>query len=94
VVRLLFASGTREGETSVFRLKNDKFVQLETAEMSVEVNGNVRNQYVEPVRWTKPGTLVLTQFTIFRATGDSTIEFTVRFDESGKFRVISKRNKR
>ena len=87
-------SGTRSGETSVHRLQGDKFVSLDAAEMSVDVKGDVRNQYVEPVRWLKPGTLVLKQFTIFRGgNSSSTIEFTVRFDESGKFRVISKRNK-
>jgi hypothetical protein len=40
----------------------------------------------------KPGTLILKQFTIFRGgSGDSTIQFTVRFDDSGKFHVISKK---
>jgi hypothetical protein len=87
-------SGTRQGETSVYRLQGDKFVQLETGEMEVPVKGDVRNQYLEPLRWLKkPGTLVLSQFTIFRGTGDSTIELTVRFDGNGKFHVISKRKK-
>lgn len=86
--------GARLGETSVHRLEGDKFVVLETEEMSVEVKGRARNQYIEPVRWLKPGTLVLKQYTMFRGDGESTIEFTVRFDKSGKFHVISKRNKR
>jgi hypothetical protein len=87
-------SGTRQGETSVHRLQGEKFVQLETGDMSVEVKGDTRNQYVEPARWLKPGTLVLKQFTIFRdGESSSTIDFTVRFDESGQFHVISKRNK-
>ena len=88
-------SGPRVGETSVYRLRGDKFVQLETDDLSVPVKGDTRNQYVEPIRWQKPGTLVLKQFTIFRGgSGDSTVEFTVRFDDSGKFHVISRKNKR
>lgn len=86
-----FSSGPRERETSVYRWKGDKFVQLDTEQMGVEVKGDTRNQYVEPVRWQKPGTLVLKQFTIFRGGGDSTVQFTVRFDDSGKFHVIGKK---
>jgi hypothetical protein len=37
----------------------------------------------------KPGTLALEQFSIFR--GGATIQFTVRFDEHGKFYVISRK---
>ena len=89
-------SGPRVGDTYIYRWRDNKFVRLETDELSVPINGDVRNQYVEPVRWLKPGTLVLKQEVIFRGDDarDSTIEFTVRFDESGKFRVISKRKKR
>ena len=83
-------SGPRVGDTSVYRLKGNKFIQLNTEQMSVPVKGDTRNQYIEPVRWLKPGTLVLKQFTIFRGGGDSTIQFIVRFDDSGKFHVISK----
>jgi hypothetical protein len=88
------SSGPRERETNVYRWQKDKFVQLDTGEMSVDVSGDVRNQYIEPVRWLKPGTLVLEQFTILRGGGDSNIQFTVRFDESGKFQVIGKKKTR
>jgi hypothetical protein len=60
--------------------------------MSVDVKGNARNQYIRPTRWVKPGTLLLQQQTIFRGdAGESMIQFTVRFDESGKFHIISKK---
>ena len=86
------SSGPRDRETNVYHWKGDKFVQLDTEEMNVDVKGDVRNQYIEPVRWTKPGTLVLKQFTIFRGGNDSsTIQFTIRFDDSGKVHVISKK---
>jgi hypothetical protein len=85
-------SGPRVGDTYVYRLEAGKFVLLNTDELSVPVKGDARNQYIEPVRWSKPGTLVLKQYTIFRGdAGDSTIQFTVRFDDSGKFHVISKK---
>jgi hypothetical protein len=88
-------SSPRLGETSVYHLEAGKFVHFEAEELNVPVKGDTRNQYTEPVRWLKPGTLVLKQYTIFRGEGgDSTIEFTVRFDESGKFHIVGKRNKR
>jgi hypothetical protein len=85
-------SGPRVGDTSVYRLQGGKFVMLDTEQMSVPVKGDARNQYIEPVRWLKPGTLLLKQYTIMRGgTGDSSIQFTVRFDDSGKFHLISKK---
>lgn len=85
----------REGDTAVYHLQGDKFVPLDTEKMSVDVKGDVRNEYIEPMRWVKPGTLLLKQHTIFRGdAGDSTIQFTVRFDENGKFHVVSKKKVR
>jgi hypothetical protein len=84
-------SGSRVGDTIVYRLQGDKFVMLDPGQISVPVKGDARNQYIEPVRWLKPGTLVLKQHTIFRAGGDSNIQFTVRFDNNGKFQVIGKK---
>ena len=87
-----YMSGPRVGDTNVYHLEGDKFVLLETEQMSVDAKGDTRNQYIEPVRWVKPGTLLLKQYTIFRGgTGDSTIQFTVRFDNDGKFHIISKK---
>jgi hypothetical protein len=84
-------SGSRVGDTTVYRLQNDKFVGLDSGQISVPVKGDARNQYIEPIRWLKPGTLLLKQHTIFRSGGDSSIQFTVRFDESGKFHLISQK---
>lgn len=86
------SAGPRVGETEVYNLRGDKFVQLEGDEIRLEVKGDVKNEYIRPLRWVKPGTLSLQQFSIFRGgAGDSTIQFAVRFDEQGKFHVISKR---
>jgi hypothetical protein len=87
--------GHRVTETSAYHWKGDKFEPLTTEEMSVDPGGDARNQYITPIRWTKSGTLAVNQFTIFtKGSGDSTIEFTVRFDENGKFHVVSKKKVR
>jgi len=87
--------GHRVTETSAYHWKGDKFEPLATEKMSVDPGGDARNQYITPLRWVKPGTLVLNQFTIFyKGAGDSTIEFTVHFDERGKFHVINRKKVR
>jgi hypothetical protein len=62
--------------------------------LQVDVEGDVRNQYVNPVRRVKPGVLLLEQYDIFRGgeRKDATYRFTASFDEkTAKFRVISKK---
>lgn len=91
-----FAYGVSEGhrvtETSVCHWTGDHFEPLTTENLSVDPGGDARNQYITPLRWTKPGTLVLNEFTIFYYNkGDSTFEFTVRFDDAGKFHVLSRK---
>jgi len=84
--------GQRVTETRVCRGSDDRFEKLKTEYLGVDPGGDVRNDYVTPLRWVKPGTLVLEQFSIFRGgAGDAKIQFTVRFDEHGKFHVISKK---
>jgi hypothetical protein len=89
------SQGHRVTETSVYHQSGDKFEPIDTENLSVSPGGDARNQYIEPVRWLKPGTLVLKQFTIFfYGKGESTFEFTVRFDADGKFHVISRKKVR
>src|SRR5262245_41665733 len=84
--------GQRVTETRVCHRSGDRFEKLKTEYLGVDADGDVRNEYVTPVRWVKPGTLTLEQFSIFRGgAGDSKIQFTVRFDEDGKFHVIGKK---
>jgi hypothetical protein len=86
------SQGHRVTETSVYHQSGDKFEPIDTENLRVDPGGDARNQYIEPVRWLKPGTLVLNQFTIFfYEKGESTIEFSVRFDEHGKFHVLSRK---
>jgi hypothetical protein len=84
--------GQRVTETRVCHRSGDRFEALKTEYLGVDPGGDVRNEYVAPLRWVKPGTLVLEQFSIFRGgAGDAKIQFTVRFDEHGKFHVLSKK---
>ena len=84
--------GQRVTETHVCHRSGDRFEKLKTEYLGVDPGGDVRNQYVTPLRWVKPGTLLFEQFSIFRGgAGDARIHFTVRFDEHGKFHVISKK---
>ena len=84
--------GQRVTETRVCHRSGDRFEALKTEHLGVDPGGDVRNEYVTPLRWVKPGTLVLEQFSIFRGgAGDAKIQFTVRFDEHGKFHVIGKK---
>ena len=84
--------GQRVTETYVCHRSGDRFEKLKTEYLGVDPGGDVRNEYVTPLRWVKPGTLALEQFSIFRGgAGDAKTQFTVRFDEHGKFHVSSKK---
>ena len=88
------SSGPRVTDTYVYHRSNDKFTQLETEDLRVNAKGDVRNEYVSPIRWIKPGVLLLQQFDIFRGGNgeDATYQFTAKFDEkTGKFQIGSKK---
>jgi hypothetical protein len=89
---LAVSEGPRVTETSVFHRKGSEFEKLDTEDLTVDPGGDARNQYIEPIRWVKPGALLLKQLTIFRGgSGDSTIQFTALFDKTGKFRIVGKK---
>jgi hypothetical protein len=45
----------RVGYTTVYRQRGDKFVELNKLEnLKVDVKGDVRNEYIRPLRWTEP----------------------------------------
>src|SRR6266566_7345368 len=57
----------RVGYTSVYRQRGDKFVAVNNPdELRTDVKGDVRNEYVQPLRWTRSGVLLLEQLSIFR----------------------------
>jgi hypothetical protein len=88
------SEGHRVTDTYVYHRSGDDFSRLETEKLRVDAKGDVRNEYVKPVRWVRPGVLLLEQFDIFRG-GDSeeaTYQFTAKFDEkTGKFQISSKK---
>jgi hypothetical protein len=87
-------SGSRVTDTYVYHRSGDDFTQLETEELRVDVKGDVRNEYVRPIRWVKPAVLLLKQYDIFRGGEgeDDTYRFTAKFDDkTGKFQIISKK---
>jgi hypothetical protein len=86
-----------EAETNKQLIEGEKAaVELNKPDdLKVDVKGDVRDGYIRPLRWTKPGVLVLEQLSIFRGgeIDDAKFQFTASFDEkSGKFRVISRKN--
>ena len=86
------SGGHRVTETSVEHWTGDHFESVDTDKLRVDPGGDARNQYITPLRWTAPGTLLLEEFTIFfYDKGDSTYQFTAHFDGSGKFKVTNRK---
>lgn len=93
-----FSEGHRITYTHVYHLSGDDFVSMvrENQELRVPTKADVRNEYVTPIRWLKPGVLLLEQQDILRGgngeDNDVYYRFTVKFgDQPGKFQVISKK---
>ncbi len=85
----------RTAYTNVFRRVGDKFVAANKSEkLMIHLQGFVKSEYVQPVRWFQPGVLVLKQLTIFHENdAEASYEFTARFEsKTGKFQVTSKRD--
>jgi hypothetical protein len=86
--------GTRITDTQVYRRTGDNFTPLPPEDLRIYAGGDVRNEYVEPIRWVKTGVLLLEQVDIFRGGNgeDATYQFTAKFDEkTGKFQITSKK---
>jgi uncharacterized protein YecT (DUF1311 family) len=87
------SSGPRVIDTYVYHRAGDDFNELKTEGLRVDVKGDVRNEYVQPVRWLQPAILSLEQYDIFRGGEgrDTTYRFAVKFDDkTGKFQITSK----
>lgn len=87
-----YADGSRVTYTYVYHRSGDDFtVVVEPDELRVQVKGEFRNEYVRPIRWAKPGVLLLEQRDSGRES-EATYQFTAAFDEkTGKFRIISRK---
>ena len=91
-----FSEGHRITYTHVYHLSGEEFVSMvrENEELLVPTKADVRNQYVTPVRWLKPGVLLVEQQDILRGGEGKDVyyRFTVKFgDQPGKFEIISKK---
>jgi hypothetical protein len=65
-----------------------------TTPLEIDVEGDVRREWLKPIRWIKPGVLLLEQSVIFRGAdaGEATYRLTASFDEkTGKFQIVSKK---
>jgi hypothetical protein len=81
------------GYTSVFNEQDGKFVKLgDQDNLHANFKGNVRNEWVTPIKWIKPGVLVLEHWA-FGLDGEKEwrFEVTVSFDAGGKVHVISQK---
>ena len=90
----------RVGYTSVYHRAGDKFTPVNKPdELVVDAtkglkDADVRNEYVEPLRWTRSGVLLLEQLSIFRGgeIDDAKFQLTAGLDpKTGKFQVVSKK---
>ena len=85
----------RVGYTSVFHVSG-KAVKAanKPEELMAKVKGDVRNEYIKPIKWLKPGQLQLEQYSMMRggdAESDSKLQLTAGLNPKGKFVVISKK---
>jgi hypothetical protein len=90
----LFFAFPRIGYTSVFHFEGGKFQRAHPPdELNVPTKDNVRNEYIAPVRWVKPGVLELSVERVLRgdAEGDGVIGFTASFHGKGKFKILKKK---
>jgi len=86
--------GHRVTETQVYHRSGEELTQVEAGNLRVDVEGDVRNEYIKPLRLINPGVLLLEQFDIFRGGNgeDGTYQFTAKFDEkTGKFQIGPKK---
>jgi hypothetical protein len=99
-----YAETPRWGLTWVYHLRGDKFVrpgveskgdahQTWEAPLEIEMEGDVRREWLNPIRWVKPGVLLLEQSIIFRnADTDEATYRPSEFDEkTGNLHIVSKK---
>ena len=86
------SSGPRVSDTYIYHRAGDNFSEFETNNLTADIAGDVRNNYVTPVRRLKPGLLLLKDEAMFRGGGGATVRFTARFDEkTGETKIISQK---
>jgi hypothetical protein len=88
-----YHSAPRVGYTAVYRLSGGEFKPMNKPEnLLASVKGDVRNEYVRPIKWIKPGLLQLEQFSIFRGGESETrLQLIAGIAAKDTFKVLSKK---
>jgi uncharacterized protein YecT (DUF1311 family) len=89
-----YYNSPRVGYTFVYRQQRaDKFVAVTKPEdLSVHVEGDVRNEYIRPLRWLRPGVLLLEQLSLFEEGDEAEFQLTAGLDpKTGKPTILSKK---
>jgi hypothetical protein len=83
----------RVTDTRVYHRSGEEFTQFETENLRVNAKGDVRNEYVNPVRWIKPGILLLEHSTSFAVGTAKTllINSPRNLTRTRKFQIGSKK---
>lgn len=85
-----YSCTNRIGYTSAYRRQGDTFTKIgDENVLSAPNDVDTRNEYVSPIRWLKPGVLLLKHHIIPRGDGeDFNAQFTATYDaKAGKFRI-------
>jgi hypothetical protein len=80
------------GDTQVYKQQDGKFAKINSGadDLHVKLKGDFRNEWIRPIKWVKPGLLILED----EATGNSghvKFELTVTLDAGGKVHVLSQK---
>jgi len=80
------------GDTDVYTDRDGKFVKVNSSskDLSAKVKGDFRNEWIRPIKWVKPGVLVLEDEAIGNS-GHVKFELTARIDADGSVEVINKK---
>lgn len=85
-----YSSTQRIGYTTVFRRNGERFAQVGKQEHLAAPHGvDIRNEYISPIRWLKPGVLLLQHRIIPQGEGDGlNVQFTATYNaKAGDFRI-------
>jgi hypothetical protein len=85
-----YCTELRTGYTSVFNGRDGKFVKLaDYDKLHVKFNADIRSEWVSPIKWVKPGVLILQH----EASGKDHVkfEFTATMDPQGKVHLSNQK---
>ena len=81
---------TRVGYTRVYHDRGGTFMTVgDPEDLRIDAHGS--NEWVKPLRWIKPGVLMLKQSDSGRNDTKVAFQFTVRFEAKDNFQVINKK---